>query len=146
MLLRPKATIVIFSHLLFFVAICCSNKQMLPKCCPTLNKQFLLKTFFSKSVFHVSKYKKMTLVTGGGLILRAPMYLHHIWESGLSLSGSQKSFLFCWASFFLLLQPIATKNNKCEKMGVVAFGRSNKKFNSFFSLSSCWRAPEFFLA
>jgi len=58
----------IFSHLLFFVAICCRNKKMLPKCCPTLNKHFLLRKFFSKSVSHVSKYKKVTLVTGGGLI------------------------------------------------------------------------------
>ena len=52
---------------------------MLPKCCPTLNKHFLLKKFFSKSVSHVSKYKKVTLVTGGGLIWWRPMCLHHIY-------------------------------------------------------------------
>ena len=66
LLLRPKATIVIFSHLLFFVAICCRNKKMLPKYCPTIKERFLFKKVFSKSISNVSKYEKVTLVTGGG--------------------------------------------------------------------------------
>ena len=61
-----KQQLSFFSHLLFFVAICCRNKKMLPKCCPTLNKHFLLRKFFSKSVSNVSKSKNVTLVTGGG--------------------------------------------------------------------------------
>ena len=40
LLLRPKATIDIFFTSVVFVAICCRNKKMLPKCCPTLNKHF----------------------------------------------------------------------------------------------------------
>ena len=78
LLLRPKATIVIFFTFVVFVAICCRNKKMLPKCCPTLNKHFLLRKFFSKSVSNVSKSKNVTLVTGGGVILIRPMYLHHM--------------------------------------------------------------------
>jgi len=45
-------------------------------------------------------------------------------------------FLYYWAIFlqhFLLRQQIPTKNNKCKKLGVVAFGRSNKKFQQIFS-------------
>ena len=61
-----KQQISIFSHLLFFVAICCRNKKMLPKCCPTLNKHFLLRKFFSESVSNVSKSKNVILVTRGG--------------------------------------------------------------------------------
>ena len=34
-----------FSHLLFFVAIACSIKKMLPKCCPTIKKFFCLENF-----------------------------------------------------------------------------------------------------
>jgi len=42
----------------------------------------------------------------------------------------KKVFFFVGQHFgniFLLRQQIATKNNKCEKIGVVAFGRSNIK-------------------
>jgi len=40
--------------LLFFVAIGCSNKKMLPKCCPTKKKTFLFRKFFSKILSNVS--------------------------------------------------------------------------------------------
>ena len=50
---------------------------MLPKCCRTSKEHFLFRKFFSKSLSNVSKYKKVTLVTGR-LMLTWPMYLHHI--------------------------------------------------------------------
>ena len=43
-----------FSHLLFFVAIGCSNKKILPKCCSTKKKTFLFRKFFSKILSNVS--------------------------------------------------------------------------------------------
>ena len=70
LLLRPKATNPISPT---FVVFCCyllPQQKIVPKCCSTLNKHFLLRKFFSKSVSKVSKYKKMTLVTGRRLILR----------------------------------------------------------------------------
>ena len=74
LLLRPKATTPIFSHLLFFfVAIGCSNKKMLPKCCPTKKKTFLFRKFFSKILSNVSSDP-----CHRGVILGWTMYLHHI--------------------------------------------------------------------
>ena len=76
LLLRPKATIVIFFT---FVVFCCRNKKMLPKCCSTIKESFLFRKVFSKSLSNVSKSKNVTLVTGG-VILGPTMYLHHIWK------------------------------------------------------------------
>ena len=50
-----KSNNIHFSHLLFFVAIGCSNKKRLPKCCPTIKKTFLFRNFFSKSLSNVSR-------------------------------------------------------------------------------------------
>ena len=55
-----------FSHLLF----CCylwPQQKNVPKCCPTIKERFLFKKIFSKSISNVSKYKKVTFVTGGGV-------------------------------------------------------------------------------
>ena len=55
----------IFSHLLFFVAICYRNKRMLPECCPAIKENFLFRNFLSKSHSNVSKSKNVNLVTRG---------------------------------------------------------------------------------
>ena len=54
LLLRPKATTVIF--LIFVVCrwYLLQQQKMLPKCCPTIKKTFLFRTFFSKSLSNVS--------------------------------------------------------------------------------------------
>ena len=78
LLLRPKATNLNFFTVVVFCCYLLPQQKMLPKCCPTLNKHFLLRKFFSKSVSNVSKSKNVILVTRGGVMLGPPMYLHHM--------------------------------------------------------------------
>ena len=99
---NQKQQTPIFSHLLFFVAICCRNKKMLPKCCSTLNKHFLLRKVFSKSVSNVSKSKNVTLVTGG-VILGPTMYLILCIKMGANLKNKR---LVCG-----IAQSISTQQN-----------------------------------
>ena len=51
-----------------------------------------------------------------------------------------------FGNIFLLWQQIATKNNKCEKIGVCCFWSQQQNFLQIFSLLSCWRAPDIFCA
>ena len=64
--------------------------------------------------------------------------------------SKQKLFLYCWATFwqhfFCCGNKYQQKTTNMEKMGVVAFGRSNKFFLQIFYLSSCWRTSENCLA
>ena len=87
MLLRLKATTPNFSHLLFFVA---ATK----KCCPTIKERFLFKTFFSKSISNVSKYKKVTLVTEGancGMTHAFASYVY--WKNFVFVSYNKFTFI-----------------------------------------------------
>ena len=77
LLLRPKATTPIFSHLLFF---CCQNVAQQKR------KIFCLENF-SQKFFPTSL---VTLVTGG-VILRPPMYLHHMHTSGTETTNFERS-------------------------------------------------------
>ena len=43
-----------FTFVVFFVAIGCSNKKILPECCPTKKENFLFKKIFSKILSNVS--------------------------------------------------------------------------------------------
>ena len=66
LLLRPKATIVIFFT---FVVFCCyllPQQKNVAKMLLNIKEKILSRKFFSKSLSNVSKYKKVTLVTGGG--------------------------------------------------------------------------------
>ena len=112
-----KQQLSFFHICCFFVAICCHNKKMLPKCCPTLNKHFLLKKNFSKSVSNVAKSKNVTLVTGGGVILIRPMYLHHILK--LCLRSCQKWPIKKDQTFFLTHRK--TKNPLSKKFRHMGF-------------------------
>ena len=61
MSLRPKATTLFFSHLLFL-----SQQKMLSKYCPTIKEHFLFKNFSQKVFLMSLNTKKWPLSQGGG--------------------------------------------------------------------------------
>ena len=98
----------------FFVAIGCSNKKMLPECCPTKKENILFRKFFSKILSNVSSDP---CHRGGGLIWIWIMYLHHILK--LCLRSGQKSPKLSNKTFFLTHRK--TKNPRSKKFRHVRF-------------------------
>ena len=100
-----------FSHLLFFVAICCRNNKMLPKCCPTIKKHFLFKKIFSKSISDVSKYKKVTLVLRGGNADTTYVFASYmVYTSSFNISSCQRKSVYnCNSNAKILFHKIPTK-------------------------------------
>ena len=81
----------------YFVAIGCSNKKMLPECCPTKKENILFRKFFSKILSNVSSDP----CHREGVMLTPPMYLHHISIRLFFKGDASRSLFFLPLSYFL---------------------------------------------